>query len=158
MNSARFFLCVSLVCIAINSCNFDKKDTVYVVDVENLLVALDNIDGNIRTNKNLLGYFVLPNEGCKPCIEKIEDRLVQGIDLDFKAFGFIFTRIGSIKLFYQKEIVKKTIGSQNVYIDSLGLLDQAGYSHIYPSIIYLKDGGFDRFVLVKDPDVLASFK
>ena len=148
-----FILTVLLLVV---SCDNDGAGA-YNVNSKELLATLDLIDPKIRKNKNLLGYFILPGDGCKQCIEKMEGVIFQKPNLK-KSFGFIFTRTGSIKLLHQKEIGRKLIGLPNVFIDSLNLLDQSGYSYIYPSIVYLKDGQYDRLMLLQDPSAVTSFK
>ncbi len=154
----RFYVyAIFSVCLWLfyQSCQDSKVS--FSVNSVKLHSALDAIDPNIRLNENLLGYIVLPGEGCMPCIAQMEERLLQD-SIAWKGFGLVFTRIISVKLLKQKSIGEKMIGRNNVYIDTSSFLDKAGFSYIYPSIIYLKSGQFDSFKLVQDGKNMQSFK
>lgn len=149
------FIASILFSICLISCQ-DNKGSLSV-NVANLHSALDSINANIRQNENLMGYIVLPGEGCLPCIAQMEERLMQDTNA-WKSFGLIFTRTSSIKLLRQKPIGAALLNHRNIYVDSLNLLDKSGFHYIYPSIIYLNSGQFDSFKLVQNAKRLESFK
>ena len=149
------FMASILFSICLISCQ-DSKGSLSV-NVANLHSALDGINANIRHNENLMGYIVLPGEGCLPCIAQMEERLMQDTNT-WKSFGLIFTRTSSIKLLREKPIGVAMLDRRNVYVDRLNLLDKSGFDYIYPSIIYLNSGQFGSFKLVQNAKHIDGFK
>lgn len=133
MRIIYIFICTLLLLIC-QGCNIEKGENFI-----NLIVPKNLEDSTL--------IFIIPGSGCSGCITSVEEEAF--IHANEKRYFFVFTRIGSKKLFKQR--FRSILLAKNILIDSLNLFEyQEKDKEIYP-VLYEKVGGAIHFKKYFEP-------
>ena len=92
---------------------------------------------NLTIDSPIKWIVILPELGCRGCIQEGEDFMQKYIDN--KGILFILTKIESLKIL-QKKIDIKLKGRSNVYIDKNSMFNIPTNNNVYPCIVQMEKG------------------
>lgn len=135
------------ICLLLGACTFKNNNTGWEKEQINgfLLDSLIDLKQVGESSK----VIVIPSVGCTGCISNALDYFHKKRRNDEI---FIFTNIVDMRMFRQ-EIEEKLWNDNNIIVDSLSLLENAGLETLYPLLIkhgtdtYIYKKNFDTYLL-----------